>query len=64
MTELRTTLTEKQVKKEVTKEKKFAKTMAAITCLFFVTYCPVAALKNVIMKAIFVIISVHHNYFL
>jgi len=51
MTELRATLSEKQVKKEVTKEKKFAKTMAAITCLFFITYCPVAVLKSRIPDA-------------
>ena len=53
MTELRTSLSEKQVKKQVTKEKKFGKTMAAITCLFFITYCPVAVLKSVIIKILF-----------
>ena len=41
-------MTEKEMRKEVRKEKQFAKTMVTITCLFFLTYFPVFLLKAVI----------------
>lgn len=48
LTELKSMMTEKEMRKEVRKEKQFAKTMATITCLFFLTYFPVFLLKAVI----------------
>ena len=47
MADLKEMMTEKARNKEVAKEKKFAKTMATITCLFFVTYFPIFLLKSV-----------------
>ena len=43
---------DKEEKKQMSKEKKFAKTMISITCLFFVTYFPVMVVKAVIKKSI------------
>ena len=48
LTELKSMMTEKEMRKEVRKEKQFAKTMATITCLFFLTYFPIFLLKSVI----------------
>ena len=61
MADLKEMMTEKARNKEVAKEKKFAKTMATITCLFFVTYFPIFLLKSVIKKYL---IKVDHLFIL